>query len=490
MAFVSKLERNKYFEKYEVTIPYANYSDTLDIETVIEQWESSYGTKHLGWAAPYYLDMIRVHATLPRQDVQAVLSELFYKINHTFAEYRSEDCTGKYIYSLDTLVFVIMIATIYGNTTAKSIVEFYREHFLELYVIIPHLPDYTHKLSETTVSTAICCLNKENVRRFFIENFACIKAAIEGYLKETLAFDGQAINASYKKGESNRKYKGSDITTLFNCTRYRTVCYKHEALKNHEKDAFVFNIEHYCNTFIEGTLIMCDALNTKPIVTDIILKNGADYLMPVKANGNAEILEHLTDVTSKPHDVFTTHHDVTKDHGRIDERYIEILDPKKVLGKRMSFSHKHVRTIVKYTKHTQYVTAGVVTNETTTTRFYISSLPLDENVLAQVIESISVYWNIEAHHAVLDAPELFNQDHLHACNTTTLENHAGLNKIAHNFLSYMRDRLQAESTRPKSYTYTFKEALKFIQGLSVIDFLPYLADYWLDELDKDIKENN
>lgn len=36
MAFVSKLERNKYFEKYEVTIPYANYSDTLDIETVIE----------------------------------------------------------------------------------------------------------------------------------------------------------------------------------------------------------------------------------------------------------------------------------------------------------------------------------------------------------------------------------------------------------------------------------------------------------------------
>ena len=156
----------------------------------------------------------------------------------------------------------------------------------------------------------------------------------------------------------------------------------------------------------------------------------------------------------------------------------------------MSFSHKHVRTIVKYTKHTQYVTAGVVTNETTTTRFYISSLPLDENVLTQVVESISVYWNIEAHHAVLDAPELFNQDHLHACNTTTLENHAGLNKIAHNFLSYMRDRLQAESTRPKSYTYTFKEALKFIQGLSVIDFLPYLADYWLDELDKDIKENN
>lgn len=218
---------------------------------------------------------------------------------------------------------------------------------------------------------------------------------------------------------------------------------------------------------IKDSVVMSDALNAQKSVTDAILKNGADYLLPIKKNSNKELVNHIEAIFNREHKKCVKDHSVQKDHGRIDEWFFEILPAAPFLDKRIKNQHSKVRTLVKYTKVSVKITDGIEGKRTEHTRYYISSLPYDENTIHQVRASIEDYWAIETHHAVLDDPGILNQDHLHLCNTNSISNAVGFNKTSHSFLSYMRQMITKSLgfTKPVS----FKTTARKMCEMSVFD---------------------
>ena len=233
--------------------------------------------------------------------------------------------------------------------------------------------------------------------------------------------------------------------------------------KNNERKAIL----SLFSARIKDSVVMSDALNAQKSVTDAILKNGADYLLPIKKNSNKELVNHIEAIFNREHKKCVKDHSVQKDHGRIDEWFFEILPAAPFLDKRIKNQHSKVRTLVKYTKVSVKITDGIEGKRTEHTRYYISSLPYDENTIHQVRASIEDYWAIETHHAVLDDPGILNQDHLHLCNTNSISNAVGFNKTSHSFLSYMRQMITKSLgfTKPVS----FKTTARKMCEMSVFD---------------------
>ena len=75
-------------------------------------------------------------------------------------------------------------------------------------------------------------LDKDELEKFFLEYFSKVKLYIteqinynreridsrEGDIKNTIGFDGQALNATFKRGECKCSVKGADAVTMFDCT--------------------------------------------------------------------------------------------------------------------------------------------------------------------------------------------------------------------------------------------------------------------------------
>ena len=129
---------------------------------------------------------------------------------------------------------------------------------------------------------------------------------------------------------------------------------------------------------------MADALNSQKCVTDAILKNGADYLLPIKMNSNKELTLHVEAIFNRNHQRSIKNHKVEKNHGRIDEWYYEVLPAKGNLDPRIKNQHSKVRTLVKYAKISERIIDGKCVSRSNNTRYYISSLPYDENTIYQI----------------------------------------------------------------------------------------------------------
>ena len=125
---------------------------------------------------------------------------------------------------------------------------------------------------------------------------------------------------------------------------------------------------------------MSDALNSSGIVTDAILKAGADYLMPIKQNGNKELCSHMEGIFNRNSKQSLKTSSVYKDHGRIDEYYYEALSGE-LIDTRIKNSHKSLNTLVKYTHVSTPVINGNTKDCTSSVRYYVSSLPFADDVI-------------------------------------------------------------------------------------------------------------
>lgn len=387
-------------------------------------------------------------------------------------------------YSLQFLVFVIMFAKLRGKNTATEIVSFYREHYLEFMIIAPDVPPFKYSLSETTIKTAISSLNEQILKDFFSEHFAPYMSKAfptpDESVKDTYAFDGQAMNSTFRQGEENRRCKGGNVTSLYCCNRKQDLGYELSVKKNQERTDI---LKIFARTYIRDTVVMCDALNSQSVVTDAVLSAGADYLMPIGQNGNKELLEHITAIFWRQRkDVITyVSPQVQKAHGRIESVQIDILPAMDYVDPRIYNQHQNLRTLVKYVVHRTYVIQGKTTRETAEERYYISSLAFDkenDSTLKQVTSSILSYWQIETHHAVLDDPRLFNQDGLQACSPGTLSNTAGFNKIAHTVLSWFREEFSRQAKLKSKMT--FKATMERLESIDMIRSMNMLGQLWAE----------
>lgn len=400
---------------------------------------------------------------------------------HFYTDYR-DYTEERGFYSLQFLVFVIMFAKHRGCNSAAEIVSFYREHYLEFFIMAPDVPPFRYSLSETTVKTAIAGLKADMLKEFFSEFFSPLMEKLfpspDPTVKDTYAFDGQAMNSTFREGEMNRRCKGGNVTSVYCCNRKQDMGYEISSKKNQERKDV---LKIFARTYIRDTVVMCDALNTQQAVTNAIIEAHADYLMPIGQNGNKELLEHISAIFWRQrNDVLSyVSPQVQKAHGRIETVHIDILPADDYIDTRIENQHKNLNTIVKYVVERVYVIKGKSIKDTAEERYYISSLKYDregDSTLKQVVSSILSYWQIETHHAVLDDPRIFNQDGLQACNPNTISNTAGFNKISHTMLSWFREEFSKQTG--KKTPITFKATMEKLDDIDLIYSMNMLGKLW------------
>jgi predicted transposase YbfD/YdcC len=191
---------------------------------------------------------------------------------------------------------------------------------------------------------------------------------------------------------------------------------------------------------IQGTIITIDALGTQKALAEQIIDSGADYVLALK--GNQETLhqavidyvdQHLdNDFADVP---VRRHHEVEQGHGRQECRsYIHMPVPENLRGAELWKGMKSIglATLV-CTRDGQ---------QTSETRYFISSLPLGVKCFARAVRS---HWSIEnSCHWSLDMT--FREDESRIRTPQLRENFAWLNRFA---LSLLKQHPGKESIAMK-----------------------------------------
>lgn len=182
---------------------------------------------------------------------------------------------------------------------------------------------------------------------------------------------------------------------------------------------------------LEGCIVTADAQNCQTEIAEVIIRQGADYVLAVKENQKAlyEELKDLFTESEQVHFLQVPHqHDrqVSKDHGRLEIRECWTLsDPDYLDYLRRRAEWKHLQTLVRVRAERH-----VGGKRSVETRYYISSLANDARKL---LKCIRAYWGVEnGLHWVLDLA--FREDESRVRKDHGPENMAVLRHIALNLL--------------------------------------------------------
>ena len=423
--------------------------------------------------------------------VLGLILECQHEIRQTLKDWRKPDWV---IYPLDVLVMVILVARLCGYVTHDEVVSFYRRRYLELYALIDGMPGPEHRLSAVTVRRALTMLSAEEVNALLHNRFATVRTALLEMMTEsgeqrerpeeasryTLGFDGQECTDSFVRGETSRRRKCASSVTVFNCTLKKVISSKAVKKKNNEAGAFVRML---AGLDVRGTVIMADALNSGADVSAEIIRHRADYCLNIKRNaGNKELLSHLEGLFNRDFALGEKSEDIElsrceKGHGRVDQWKIEVL-PASKLDSRIKNPHKGTATLVRYTKTSVNIRNGKETKVTENTRYYVSSLDFSRGNATQILYSIMDYRAVEQHHARLDDERVFNQDSTQSCDFDYLSNVFGINRIAYNILSYIRQDKISKSQSKRHPSFSAVQDILDSKRLSHV--FRYIARYYLE----------
>jgi len=422
-----------------------------------------------GTAFRKILDGIRLSQKYISDSLVHHIQELITEILRTYSEYRNK---YRIHYPLYLLLIIIIIARNSGRNDAEGIAAYYNERYLEFFMMFPKVPAFKTPISASTIRTAMQLISPEEAEKFFEEHFTKIKILIRDQIKyddvlfsdrsddivDTIAFDGQEMKETYRKGDANRRHKGGIVTQLF---------------------------------------------NSSSEVSNAVIQAGAFYLLPLGNNcGNKALNAHLKELFTRErkHTIRYSETEMDKmarrqaeyrgqdylekkaNHGRREYPDIEILPSDPYLDLNVVNPHKGVNVLIKKLKTVITIRDNQKTDETKTEVYYVSSLPFDEDyTMRQIRACFQDYWQIEENHSVLDDESLFNQDNLQACNANTIYNTAILNKMCMPILSYIRQRLSIETGRNKPLSYN--AVMRYIQEMELFVFMQYFCDYWFDKVE-------
>ena len=175
---------------------------------------------------------------------------------------------------------------------------------------------------------------------------------------------------------------------------------------------------------IKGAIITIDAMGCqKHIAEQIVNKNKADYVLALKKNQRQlyEEVELLFKCAEYNKDIHTAYYQTKeKNHGRIEERLCLSAEVGTWLGA-LGKEWTKLQTVAKIVS-----TREIGSEKRTEIRYYISSLPLDAQKIAQTIRN---HWGIEnTLHWGLDV--VFHEDRCHIWKDNSPKNLATIRRIA------------------------------------------------------------
>ena len=493
MGFIAELENSMDWSSHQSRIAISlsdEYPRDYDLESAIADYtKCTTITTHVQKLShENYLRFIREMAVSVDNSCLGFIRDCGNAIDELFNDYCDE---YRAKLSLKCLILIMMLAKVYGCRDACEIADFYNDHYLELFILLPRLPRYTRKISSCTFAVALRMLNAEELKKFFEQYFAKIKILIDAQtqynseiyrerdqeLLDTVAFDGQELKASFRRGESSRRRKGGIITQLFKATHHVALGFEISELKNHEKDDVLSIMER---VDLSGTVVMCDALNSQGAVSDKATASPAYYMLPLADNGNKELRIHVEAIFNRNHRKAEKAHTETAKptHGRQERLDIEVLPAAPYLDERIHNQHQNVQVLVKKSKATAYIIEGEVIKRSSDTTYYVASFPYaDGYSLKQAQACIEDYWQVETNHGFLDNPLFLAQDNLQACSPETISNTVAFNKLACNVVSVIRQELSLREH--KSVPISFKRVERMINNKPVFEVIGYLYDYFL-----------
>lgn len=190
---------------------------------------------------------------------------------------------------------------------------------------------------------------------------------------------------------------------------------------------------------LQGAVVTADALNCQKKTAQVILGQGGDYLLCLKAN-QGELHRQVADQFAQRHPVLAQWVDLEKGHGRIDQRTVWLDEDLRWLDETRQWPGLRSVVMVRRQRLDQ-PEAGA------TTEFYISSLA--GKPLPEVAELIRGHWAVENQlHRHLDVT--FSEDASRVVKDQAPQNLSTLRTLALQVLKRMPQNLSLKRKRKRA----------------------------------------
>ena len=322
--------------------------------------------------------------------------EILLKYLETVTDIRQEK---KVWHKMSDIIALVFFATLADADDFVEIEVFGKEHegFLRKYLELPYgIP------SHDTIQRVMAIVSPEFLQRFQTMWNEMLNSGEGEKIKKILAIDGKT-----QCGNGNKNQKANHIVSAVDekgfCLGEKRVDDKSNEITAIPELLDILNVK--------GNIITIDAMGTQTDIVRKIRKKHADYVLALKGNqGNLheDVKLYFSDKEFQSKCSYTK--TIEKARGGIEKReYWQTDDIEWLSGKKDWVGLKSIAM----TKNT------VIKNgaETSETRYFISSLPLE---IAQIVRAIRGHWMVESYHWHLDVT--FREDDNH-----TLEKQAAFN---------------------------------------------------------------
>ena len=305
---------------------------------------------------------------------------------------------GKVVYPLPEIMLLILCGTLAGAEDFVEIRGWGRQKLRFLRTILPFARGIP---SHDTLNDVMNALPGG----LFSEMFA---AWVEGLRADApdvapdIAPDVVAIDGKTSRRAHDGKNPALHVVSAWAARQRLVLGQEATQAKSNEISAIPLLLERL---HLTGALVTIDAMGTQTRIAETILARGADYLLALKDNQKSLADEVALYFDSPEARALPMHQTTDNDHGRIEIRRHRVshdvawLNGDRAAPGEPRFPGLKAIAMVEATTERDHKT-------TTARRFFLSSLPLDEALLARAVRA---HWGIENRlHWVLDV--VFHDD--------------------------------------------------------------------------------
>lgn len=264
----------------------------------------------------------------------------------------------------------------------------------------------------------------------FMEKFHAELLRHKGDIPEIICVDGKALCGTVQENGRN-----PDIVSAHSYTTGLTLATEACQEKSNEIKAVPLLLD---KIDIDGKLVTADAMSMQKDIIETIRNKGGDFLIELKANQRA--LRYGVEDRIRQHAPrFTYNEGPELGHGRIETRTYKVYDGSELVADKEKWGSG--LTVVEFVAHTTKKSTGIETSET---RLYVSSLPIDTPWIGSAVRH---HWSVESMHWGLDVN--FGQDSIKRKSAKSARNLDTIQRIAYSIFSIWKGRRKKRSDKSK-----------------------------------------
>ena len=332
-------------------------------------------------------------------------------------------------HKMSDIIALVFLAMLAGADEWTEYEIFGKEHeeFLRKYLELPNgIP------SHDTIQRVFTMVSPEFMQKFQVLWNEMLSSNEGEKIRKILAIDGKT-----QRGNGNKNQKANHIVSAVDESGF---CLGEKLVsdKSNEITAIPKLLE---DINIKGHIVTTDAIGCQTGIVKEIRRKHADYVLALKGNQGSlheDVKLYFDDPELLEGCAYTKK--VEKARSGIEKREYWQTDNIAWLGQKKDWAG--LKSIA-MTRNT--ITKGGI--ETSETRYFISSLPLDVKEIARAIRG---HWMVESHHWHLDVT--FREDENHTLEKQAAFNQSILRKLALNVLKIFQAGKKPLSVRMKRFS--------------------------------------